>query len=30
VLEDRGLFTANPAEERILDYYANSISHFLA
>ncbi len=30
VLEERGLFTANPAELRILDYYANSISHFLS
>ncbi len=27
VLEGGGLFTANPAERRILDYYANSISH---
>jgi glycerol-3-phosphate O-acyltransferase len=30
VLEERGLFSANPAEQHILDYYANSISHFLA
>jgi glycerol-3-phosphate O-acyltransferase len=30
VREDAGLFTVNPAERRILDYYANSISHFLA
>ena len=30
VLEERGLFTANPAEQKILEYYANSISHFLA
>jgi glycerol-3-phosphate O-acyltransferase len=27
VLEERGLFRANPAEPQILDYYANSISH---
>jgi glycerol-3-phosphate O-acyltransferase len=30
VVEDRGLFTANPDEQRILDYYANSIAHFVA
>jgi glycerol-3-phosphate O-acyltransferase len=29
VLEDRGFFWLNPAEQRILAYYANSISHFL-
>ncbi len=30
LLEERGLFTANPAEQKILEYYANSISHFVS
>ena len=29
VVEEDGLFSANPAETRILEYYANSIAHFL-